>query len=94
MLFECFLNPERISMPDIDIDFPIREEMKSFLCKRQNTETCMWRKLSRLEPLQQKVPFKRCRTCDGIDSKAKDRLAKLDSIKARNDAERSAHCIS
>ena len=28
LLFERFLNPERVSMPDIDVDFEAKEEMK------------------------------------------------------------------
>lgn len=36
LLFERFLNPERITMPDIDIDFPDtrRDEMISYVAKR------------------------------------------------------------
>ena len=30
LLFERFLNPERVSLPDIDIDFLIRDVKKSF----------------------------------------------------------------
>lgn len=36
LLFERFLNPERITMPDIDIDFPDhrRDEMIQYVCKK------------------------------------------------------------
>jgi len=30
LLFERFLNPERISMPDLDVDFCTRDAVRSF----------------------------------------------------------------
>ena len=36
LLFERFLNPERVSMPDIDIDFVDTEDTKSFNMWQKN----------------------------------------------------------
>jgi len=40
LLFERFLNPERVSMPDIDIDFCIegREKVIEYVCKKYGNE--------------------------------------------------------
>lgn len=34
LIFERFLNPERVSMPDIDIDFADRESIINYLCQK------------------------------------------------------------
>jgi DNA polymerase-3 subunit alpha len=48
LLFERFLNPERISMPDIDIDFFKADVAKSSTMLLKNTAVITWRKLSPL----------------------------------------------
>ena len=49
LLFERFLNPERVSMPDIDIDFCMRRrgELIEYVTQKYGRET--WRRLLRLE---------------------------------------------
>ncbi len=50
LLFERFLNPERVSMPDFDIDFSDerRQEMIDYV--NANTGKTMWRRLSPSAP--------------------------------------------
>jgi len=47
LIFERFLNPGRISMPDIDLDFP---DNRRAITVRKNTGTIKWLRLSLLEP--------------------------------------------
>ena len=42
LYFERFLNPERVSMPDIDMDFGDTRRDEVFEYVRQNTGTIMW----------------------------------------------------
>ena len=50
LLFERFLNPERVSMPDIDVDFCMnrRGEVISYVTK--STDASRWRRSSPLAP--------------------------------------------
>ncbi len=46
LLFERFLNPERVTMPDIDIDFEnIRPEKGSFSTSKKNMASYMYLEL-------------------------------------------------
>jgi DNA polymerase-3 subunit alpha len=50
LYFERFLNPERVSLPDIDIDFCERGAGKSSRTSRRNTVARTWRRSSRSAP--------------------------------------------
>ena len=52
ILFERFLNPEQVSMPDIDIDFLMSAEMKCWSMCAINMGKIVWRKFVRLERWQ------------------------------------------
>lgn len=53
--FERFLNPERISMPDFDIDFVLSADRKSLIMSLQNTERIMSRRSLPSVPWRQKL---------------------------------------
>jgi DNA polymerase-3 subunit alpha len=76
LLFERFLNPERVSMPDIDIDFSVRGASAS--CATSRTSTARRGRADR--HLRQDVPARgdaRRGRVLGQDYGAGDRLAKL-----------------
>ncbi len=50
LLFERFLNPERVSMPDIDIDFCMRRRGEVIEYVTGNTAARTWRRSSRSGP--------------------------------------------
>ena len=47
LIFERFLNPERVSLPDIDIDFCERRRARSSTTSRASTAARTWRRSSR-----------------------------------------------
>ncbi|MFS0654595.1 DNA polymerase III subunit alpha [Bacillus sp. 179-C3.3 HS] len=77
LLFERFLNPERISMPDIDIDFPDtrRDEMISYVKNKYGDMHVA--QIVTFGTLAAKAALRDVGRVMGIDSKAADRLAKL-----------------
>lgn len=44
LLFERFLNPERVSMPDFDIDFCYERRQEVIDYVTENTASIMWLK--------------------------------------------------
>ena len=86
LLFERFLNPERISMPDIDIDFENerRDEVVNYCINKYGSKKVV--PIITFSTLASKQAIRDvCRTMD-IDLKTVDRLAKLlDSRKSLND---------
>ena len=51
LIFERFLNPERISMPDIDVDFGDRDKVVSYLIKKYGeNRVCQIMNLSEITP--------------------------------------------
>ena len=46
LLFERFLNPERVTMPDIDMDFVMKTAVGSFSTSRKNTASTTFRRSS------------------------------------------------
>ncbi|OLP65973.1 DNA polymerase III subunit alpha [Bacillus pumilus] len=77
LLFERFLNPERISMPDIDIDFPDtrRDEIISYVKEKYGDMHVA--QIVTFGTLAAKAALRDVGRVMGIDSKAADRLAKL-----------------
>ncbi|WP_342494877.1 DNA polymerase III subunit alpha [Bacillus sp. FSL K6-0046] len=77
LLFERFLNPERISMPDIDIDFPDtrRDEIISYVKDKYGDMHVA--QIVTFGTLAAKAALRDVGRVMGIDSKAADRLAKL-----------------
>ncbi|BBP91505.1 hypothetical protein BsIDN1_51230 [Bacillus safensis] len=75
--FERFLNPERISMPDIDIDFPDtrRDEIISYVKDKYGDMHVA--QIVTFGTLAAKAALRDVGRVMGIDSKAADRLAKL-----------------
>ena len=54
LLFERFLNPERYTMPDIDLDIPDNRRDEILQYVRQNTGKNIWHRLRRLAPWRPK----------------------------------------
>lgn len=52
LLFERFLNPDRVSLPDIDIDFDDHGRQKVIDYVIKNMAPIRWRKLQHTEPWQ------------------------------------------
>jgi DNA polymerase-3 subunit alpha len=52
LLFERFLNPSRVSMPDIDVDFQIPVVIRSSRMFEKNMEQIMWLRFVHSEPWQ------------------------------------------
>ncbi|MEH7476788.1 DNA polymerase III subunit alpha [Bacillus altitudinis] len=77
LLFERFLNPERISMPDIDIDFPDtrRDEIISYVKDKYGDMHVA--QIVTFGTLAAKAALRDVGRVMGIDSKAADHLAKL-----------------
>ncbi|UYO34814.1 DNA polymerase III subunit alpha [Bacillus zhangzhouensis] len=77
LLFERFLNPERISMPDIDIDFPDtrRDEIISYVKDKYGDMHVA--QIVTFGTLAAKAALRDVGRVMGIDSKAADRLVKL-----------------
>lgn len=77
LLFERFLNPERISMPDIDIDFPDtrRDEIISYVKDKYGDMHVA--QIVTFGTLAAKAALRDVGRVMGIDSKAADRLAKV-----------------
>ncbi|MGE6628905.1 DNA polymerase III subunit alpha [Bacillus sp. NPDC077027] len=77
LLFERFLNPERISMPDIDIDFPDtrRDEIIAYVKDKYGEMHVA--QIVTFGTLAAKAALRDVGRVMGIDSKSADRLAKL-----------------
>jgi DNA polymerase III subunit alpha len=56
LLFERFLNPERVSMPDIDTDFDDQGRQKELITWWKNTAKTRWRRLLPTAPWPPKWP--------------------------------------
>ena len=80
LLFERFLNPERISMPDIDIDFPDHRRDEVINMWQKNMVKCMLHKSSHLEPSQQKRPLRDVGKVFGLNNKEIEQLSKNSRI--------------
>lgn len=88
LLFERFLNPERISMPDIDIDFPDtrRDEVIQYVKNKYGALHVA--QITTFGTLAAKAALRDVGRVMGISPKEADQLAKLIPSKTRSDAER------
>lgn len=77
LLFERFLNPERISMPDIDIDFPDhrRDEVIAYVVKKYGKQHAA--QIITFGTLAAKAVLRDVGRVFGLNSKEQDYLSKL-----------------
>lgn len=60
LVFERFLNPERQSKPDIDVDFCYERRGKCWLTPRAASGKSMWPRSAPTEPLDPRARPRRC----------------------------------
>ena len=77
LLFERFLNPERVSMPDIDIDFSVKGRARVMRYVKTSTARSRSPRSSRSARCCRATPLAMPLELLGLDYGAGDRLAKL-----------------